>query len=52
VNATKLAQLINKKDNKSKQLKTFFKGNDYDVLKDELLKKLQEVLIGNFLSIL
>jgi hypothetical protein len=52
VNVTKLVQLINKKDNKSKQLKTFFKMNDYDELNDELLKKLQEVLIGNFLSIL
>jgi hypothetical protein len=51
VNATKLVQQINQKENK-KKLKSFFKGSDFGELKDELLAKLKETGTGKILSVL
>jgi hypothetical protein len=49
INATKQIHQINHNEHKRKQLKNFFKGNDFEELKDELLKKLQENGSGKIL---
>jgi hypothetical protein len=48
-NAIKLVQQINQKENKRKQLKSFFKGSDFGELKDQLLAKMQAMDVGKIL---
>jgi hypothetical protein len=51
-NATILVHQINQKENKRKQLKSFFKGTDFNELKDEILKNLQDNMVGKILPTL
>jgi hypothetical protein len=52
VNDAKFVQKINQKENKRKQLKSFFKGTDFSELKNELLVKLQEDRVSKILPTL